>query len=111
METIFHKVSTSSAQLPPPFGLSGQLLREGPVIKDNRFGASGGIGPHFITCAERGHSLRLSYRAAPTLRRAAMFEILVTTNIFDPDFMGPAIAGADLVSPPWVPLSSSPTTH
>jgi len=67
-------------------------------MKITVFGASGGIGQHFIQLAtERGHSIRAVYRAAPTVPPSGQVEILVNRNIFDPEFIGQAIGGVDLV--------------
>src|ERR1700716_3868969 len=67
-------------------------------MKITVFGASGGIGQHSIQLAtERGHSIRAVYRAAPTAPPSGQVEILVNPNIFDPEFIRQAIAGADLV--------------
>ena len=67
-------------------------------MKITVFGASGGIGQHFIRfAAERGHSIRAVYRAAPTVPASGRVEILVTPNIFGAEFIAQAICGVDLV--------------
>jgi uncharacterized protein YbjT (DUF2867 family) len=67
-------------------------------MKITVFGASGGIGQHFIRFAtERGHSIRAVYRVAPTVPPNGQVEILVNPNIFDPAFIAQAIGGVDLV--------------
>src|ERR1700682_510424 len=67
-------------------------------MKITLFGASGGIGQHFILLAtERGHSIRAVYRAAPTVPPSGQVEILGNPSIFDPEFIARAISGVDLV--------------
>jgi nucleoside-diphosphate-sugar epimerase len=62
------------------------------------FGASGGIGGKFVElAAERGHAIRAVYRTAPPVPPTGEVEILVDTDIFDPDLVARAIRGADVV--------------
>ena len=62
------------------------------------FGASGGIGAHLVVlAAKRGHSVRAVYRTPPEPLPAEA-EILIGTDIFDPDFVIEAIRGADVVA-------------
>src|SRR5579859_7723690 len=62
------------------------------------FGASGGIGRHFIDLAtERGHAIRAVYRTAPHVPPAGQVEILINADIFNPEFVAQAIRGADVV--------------
>jgi uncharacterized protein YbjT (DUF2867 family) len=63
------------------------------------FGASGGIGAHLVVlAAKRGHSVRAVYRTPPPEPLPAEAEILIGTDIFDPDFVIEAIRGADVVA-------------
>src|SRR5215472_11316673 len=67
-------------------------------MKITVFGASGGIGTHAVDLAtQRGHQVRAVYRAAPHVPPAGQTEILVSPDIFDPDFVAQAIRGADVV--------------
>ena len=76
----------------------GHSNEKGAVMKITVFGASGGIGQHFVHfAAERGHSIRAVYRTAPNVAPRGPVEILVTRNIFDPEFIAQAIGGVDLV--------------
>ena len=51
------------------------------------FGASGGIGAHLVVLAtDRGHRVRAVYRTPPPEPLPAEAEILVSPDIFDPDF-------------------------
>jgi uncharacterized protein YbjT (DUF2867 family) len=62
------------------------------------FGASGGIGKHFIDLAtERGHAIRAIYRTMPIVPPSGQVEILVNADIFNPEFVSQAIRGADVV--------------
>ncbi|HXT37245.1 MAG TPA: NAD(P)-binding oxidoreductase [Chloroflexota bacterium] len=67
-------------------------------MKITVFGASGGIGKHFIDLAtERGHAIRAVYRTAPHVPPSGQVEILVSPDIFNPEFVAQAIRGADVV--------------
>src|SRR5499427_3469825 len=67
-------------------------------MKITVFGASGGIGTHVVDLAtQRGHQVRAVYRAAPHVQPVGQTEILVSQDIFDPDFVAQAIRGADVV--------------
>src|SRR5262245_50952109 len=62
------------------------------------FGASGAIGQQFIDLAkERGHTIRAVYRTRPPVSPGSQVEILITLDIFNPDFIAQAIRGADVV--------------
>jgi uncharacterized protein YbjT (DUF2867 family) len=62
------------------------------------FGASGGIGKHFIELAtERGHTIRAVYRTTPHIPPSGQVEILVNADIFNREFVTRAIRGADVV--------------
>ncbi|HLJ79999.1 MAG TPA: NAD(P)-binding oxidoreductase [Ktedonobacterales bacterium] len=65
------------------------------------FGASGGIGQHFIELATaRDHTIRAVYRTMPQVShvsRGSQVEILVNPDIFNPDFVARAIRDADVV--------------
>jgi uncharacterized protein YbjT (DUF2867 family) len=62
------------------------------------FGASGGIGTYVVDlAAQRGHTIRAVYRAAPQTPPTGQAEILVSPYIFDPGFAARAIRGADAV--------------
>jgi uncharacterized protein YbjT (DUF2867 family) len=62
------------------------------------FGASGGIGSQVVAlAAERGHQVRAVYRSAPPGPPPGRAEVLITPDIFDPDFAARAIHGADVV--------------
>ena len=62
------------------------------------FGASGGIGSHLVTlAAQRGHQVRAIYRSTPRTPPPAQAKVLITPDIFDPDFAARAIHGADVV--------------
>ena len=62
------------------------------------FGASGGIGAHLVVLAsQHGHHVRAVYRTAPAQPLPAEAEIILGTDIFDPDFVTEAIRGADVV--------------
>jgi nucleoside-diphosphate-sugar epimerase len=67
-------------------------------MKITVFGASGGIGTHVVDLAtQRGHQVRAIYRAAPHVPPGGQTEVLVSPDIFDPDFVAQAIRGADVV--------------
>ena len=62
------------------------------------FGASGAIGSQFIDLAtQHGHAIRAVYRTMPPVSPGGQAEILVTPDIFNPDFVTQAIRGADVV--------------
>jgi len=62
------------------------------------FGASGAIGSQFIDLATRhGHAIRAVYRTMPSVSPRGQVEILVTPDIFNPEFVTPAIHGSDVV--------------
>lgn len=62
------------------------------------FGASGGIGTHAVAlAASRGHKVRAVYRTPPPTPPAGHTEVLLTPDIFVPDFAAEAIRGADVV--------------
>lgn len=62
------------------------------------FGASGGIGQHFIELATaRGHAIRAVYRTGSLIAPGGQVEVLVSTDIFTSDFVTQAIRGADVV--------------
>jgi putative NADH-flavin reductase len=67
-------------------------------MKITIFGASGGIGTHVVDLAsQRGHQVRAIYRATPQVPPTPPAEILISADIFDPDFAAQAIRGADIV--------------
>ncbi len=62
------------------------------------FGASGAIGSQFIDLAtQHGHAIRAVYRIRPSVSPSGQSEILVTPDIFNPEFVTQAIRGADVV--------------
>jgi uncharacterized protein YbjT (DUF2867 family) len=62
------------------------------------FGASGGIGAHVVAyAAERGHKVSAVYRSAPAEPPAAPVEILLSQEIFHPEFVKDAVRDADVV--------------
>jgi len=62
------------------------------------FGASGAIGRQFIELAtQHGHAIRAVYRTTPPVSPGGQIEILVTPDIFNPDFVTQAIREADVV--------------
>src|SRR6185437_968556 len=62
------------------------------------FGASGAISTHFIDLAtQRGHAIRAVYRTMPPVLPDDQVEILVSSDIFNPDFVMQAIRDADVV--------------
>ena len=62
------------------------------------FGASGAIGSQFIDLAtQHGHAIRAVYRTTPPVSPGGQIEILVTPDIFNPDFVTQAIREADVV--------------
>lgn len=62
------------------------------------FGASGAIGSQFIDLAtQHGHAIRAVYRTRPPISLGGQSEILVTPDIFNPEFVTQAIRGADVV--------------
>lgn len=62
------------------------------------FGASGAIGSQFIDLAtQHGHAIRAVYRITPPVSPGGQIEILVTPDIFNPDFVTQAIREADVV--------------
>ena len=62
------------------------------------FGASGGIGTQFIELAKkRGHTIRAVYRSRSPVSPSGQVEVLVSPDIFNPDFVTQAIRGADVV--------------
>jgi uncharacterized protein YbjT (DUF2867 family) len=66
------------------------------------FGASGGIGGHFIDlAAERGHSIRAVYRTAPPVPPGGQVEVLVNPDVFDPDFVATSSLGPSRMSTSW----------
>jgi putative NADH-flavin reductase len=68
------------------------------IMRITVFGASGGIGKHFIHLAtERGHAIQAVYRAAPPAPPTGRVEILVHPDIFNREFVARAIRGADVV--------------
>lgn len=62
------------------------------------FGATGGIGQHFIELASaRGHAIRAVYRTRPPVAPGDQVEVLVNPDIFTYDFVTRSIRGADVV--------------
>ncbi|HLW02422.1 MAG TPA: NAD(P)H-binding protein [Ktedonobacterales bacterium] len=62
------------------------------------FGASGAIGTQFIELAkERGPAIRAVYRTMPPVSPGGQVEVLVSPDIFNPDFVTRAIRGADVL--------------
>src|SRR5579863_6302646 len=64
------------------------------------FGASGGIGSQVVAlAAERGHQVRAVYRSAPPGPPPGRAEVLITPDIFDPDFAPRHNPRTSMISP------------